>query len=1195
MNVLSWNCRGAVKRQFKSTFSRFRNKYKVSVAAILEPRVSGNKDVRIIKSLGFTNYSIVEAQGFSGGIWLMWNASDVKISCISKHEQYIHCWVEFSNMKGFFFTAVYVSPHEGKRRILWEELKHIGRTMEEPWLLSGDFNEITYAEEKRGGGIVDYSRCNQFTNVLDACGVLDLGGGGNRFTWRGPKFLHLNRVFKRLDRAVANEIWRASFEDADVLTLPRLFSDHCPILVRLEKEETDWRERPFRFLASWQYDPRFSPFLKANWNQAANLCDSLNSFTPALKDWNRDVFGFIQYKKNRIISRLDGIQKVSSSNNSKQLEKLESKLKDELSGILDQEEQLWHQKSRGNWIRDGDRNTRLYHTSTLIRRKRNKIIKLQDEAGHWISREEELIELARNFFLNLFKDEAINPVWVHTSNNWPDLKEDQLASLSLDVDLEEKYLREPDLIKEIDHTLLALIPKVEKPCLMKQFRPIAFCNFVYKGLNKILVNKIKPLLGSLISPNQVSFVPKRSVLEEVKFPANLIDAILGCVTSPCLEVLWNGARTPGFSSQRGIRQGDPISPYLFVLCMEKLTHLILDEVEAKRWRPMRAGKAGPLISHLMFADDVILFAEASMDQLESIAHCLEKFSLMSGQCVSVEKSCIFFSKNVAQETIDSITAVSGFKRVSSLGCYLGALMRHGRVKRDHYADTISRVQGRLQGWKSKCFSLAGRITLAKSVISAIPSFHMQNSMLPVHVCQEIERLQRNFIWGDSDVKKRAHYVSWEQLCLPKNCGGLGFLDLRRQNAAFMQKLAWKVMNDQNSLWVQVMLGKYGRNLNPNRALISKGTDSPLWKYICTARDNLSQHLEWVVGNGKETCFWTDLWGGWKRSLYELVVCKPPNDQLPLKVCDYVDPDTGEWRWYCLLNWLDPNTLNKLKGIRPPVNDVLDDRLNWLWSRPNMSFVRNAYCYMSDFSVGKDKIWAAIWRWKGPYRITVFIWLACLNKIPVRTMTGQWSGGDLGCPTCYYSHETVLHVLRDCRVARQGSMSSVNACVVSGGILNSELAGKHKSACGGLAVSSSGEWKGGFSANLGTVSVLEAKLWGVYHGLKMAGDLCYTKVWMGCDSKEAILCLEEDSEICGFTSLICKIRSIAQDFDQLQLEFIPRKSNDCADFLAKLGFSCKGEELMFFSSPPVDILPYWLELCSNMLMEQLSLYMHNPSV
>ncbi|XP_061351869.1 uncharacterized protein LOC133296831 [Gastrolobium bilobum] len=580
MNLMTWNCRGAGKKQFKSTFRRFRKKYKVGVAAILEPRVSGDIALKIIRSLEYPSYIISEANGFAGGVWIVWDPNEVRVTLLKKQEQFIHCWVEFPGKEGFFWTAVYASPKEERRRMFWEDLKLIGRTMDSPWMLSGDFNEISSTSEKKG-------------------------------------------VFKRLDRAVANDAWRACFEEASVLNLPRIFSDHCPVLVRIHKEDQCWRERPFRFMAIWKNDSRFNSFIRTNWDTSSKLLDSLTSFTPAVRSWNKKVFGFTHYRKNRVIARLDGIQRQMSLRNNYHLEELEANLNKELADILEQEEQIWFLKSRGDWIKEGDRNTKYYHTCTLIRRKRNKIIKLQNHGGGWISGEEELIDLARNFFINLFTDDLVESGWSQTSCSWPAIREEHRNLLSLDISLEDVknaffqmaplkapgpdgypalfyhknwelikdqvfnsmqlYLSKPEEIKEINQTLFALIPKVERPCFMKQFRPIALCNTVYNGLSKILVNKIKPFIGELVYPYRWSFV--KAVLEEMELPGELIAAIMGCVTSSFIEVLWNGSRTQGFSPQRGLRQGDPLSPYLFVLCMEKLTHLIMDEVDKEGMAP----------------------------------------------------------------------------------------------------------------------------------------------------------------------------------------------------------------------------------------------------------------------------------------------------------------------------------------------------------------------------------------------------------------------------------------------------------------------------------------------------------------------------------------------------------------------------------------------------------------------------------
>ncbi|CAN1320575.1 LINE-1 reverse transcriptase homolog [Linum perenne] len=234
-------------------------------------------------------------------------------------------------------------------------------------------------------------------------------------------------------------------------------------------------------------------------------------------------------------------------------------------------------------------------------------------------------------------------------------------------DFVKRYFFDPSIIKEVNDTMLVLLPKVGVPERLAQFRPIGLCNVVYKLVTKCLADRIQGCMTSLIHRTQSSFVPGRHItdiiiiLQEVVhsmlgmkgrkvqmilkidlakaydrvewsflndtllvvgFPKEFIDLTLACVTTASFQVLWNGGLTESFKPTRGLRQGCPLSPYLFTLCIERLSHLINAAVQEKRWKPIKIGKAGPMLSHLFFADDLILFGEATELQGLVVMDCL---------------------------------------------------------------------------------------------------------------------------------------------------------------------------------------------------------------------------------------------------------------------------------------------------------------------------------------------------------------------------------------------------------------------------------------------------------------------------------------------------------------------------------------------------------------------------------------------
>lgn len=175
---------------------------------------------------------------------------------------------------------------------------------------------------------------------------------------------------------------------------------------------------------------------------------------------------------------------------------------------------------------------------------------------------------------------------------------------------------------------------------------------------------------------------------------------MSCVTSTSFQIILNGDLSDSFNAHRGIRQGDPLSPYLFVLCMEKPSHLICTAVDIGRWKPFKASISGPAVSHLFFADDLVLFSEASNSQAKVLRKCIDAFCSLSGQSINYEKSMIYCSPNTRRRRARKISRIYGSPLTSDLGKYLGMPMIHSRITKHTYAGLIDKVQCRLASWKN---------------------------------------------------------------------------------------------------------------------------------------------------------------------------------------------------------------------------------------------------------------------------------------------------------------------------------------------------------------------------------------------------------------------------------------------------------------------------------------------------------------
>lgn len=163
------------------------------------------------------------------------------------------------------------------------------------------------------------------------------------------------------------------------------------------------------------------------------------------------------------------------------------------------------------------------------------------------------------------------------------------------------------------------------------------------------------------------------------------DLTLNCIRGQACRLLWNCEITDHIRPSRGPRQGDPISSYIFILCLERLSNWTHQQATEKRWVPVKASKSGSSITHLFFADDIHLFSEASKEQRELIQEDLQSFTHALDQKINFNKSNIFFSPNVSETEADMLSQLIEISQTNNLGKYLGFKLRHYSSNRNNLA------------------------------------------------------------------------------------------------------------------------------------------------------------------------------------------------------------------------------------------------------------------------------------------------------------------------------------------------------------------------------------------------------------------------------------------------------------------------------------------------------------------------------
>ena len=345
------------------------------------------------------------------------------------------------------------------------------------------------------------------------------------------------------------------------------------------------------------------------------------------------------------------------------------------------------------------------------------------------------------------------------------------------------------LPKGINSTILALMPKKKDSKTMKDYRPISCCNVIYKVISKILANRLKLILPKFISPNQSAFVKDRLLMENVLMASELVKSyhksavsarcaikigiskaydtvqcpfllsVLTALGFPGDYIIWidksfslasfsvqvNRELSGYLNSKRGLRQGCAFSPYLFVICMEVLSKL-LDRAATTRKFGYHPYCHDLKITHLCFADDLLIFSDGQRQSIDGILEVFKRFSEASGLHISMEKSTLYLAglrNDAKQEVLSHFTFAAGDLPIR----YLWLPLMTKQMTVHDYTPLIERIRTRISSWTACFLSFAGRLQLIASVIHRLTNFWISAFRLPRKCIQEIDRLCSTFLWS----------------------------------------------------------------------------------------------------------------------------------------------------------------------------------------------------------------------------------------------------------------------------------------------------------------------------------------------------------------------------------------------------------------------------------------------------------------
>ncbi|GJV69249.1 RNA-directed DNA polymerase, eukaryota [Tanacetum coccineum] len=881
-----------------------------------------------------------------------------------------------------FIDSIRAKHEEWKKQALWNSILLFMQQNPGMFIVFGDFN-VVRNEVERIGSRFNLASATDFNNFILEGRFWDVPLGGHSFTRitsNGEKLSKLDRFLKSEDIPNVIHSIQATVLDCHI-------SDYWPIV--LKQSKVDFGPIPFKLFNSWMLHSQFDVLV--------------NSIVNSRKQEQEEL----RQEINRIELNIEAGHAGSKEKSLRQ-----SKIR--RLGEIDKQEGMYiSQKAKIKWGIEGDDNTKYFH-GVLNRKRRSLAINGIMKDGIWLTEPSQIKDTFFYFFEEKFKKFEgiiVNRKSVHYNTLSVD------HNLILQSVISEQEIRDAiwacgsDKSPGPDGFSFAFYKKywdTLKPGVL------ALIGVQYKIIAKILANRLYRVIDSLISPEQTTFIRGRQILDGPLLVNELIDWykrkkitlmvfkidfekafdsvswdfifqilqfmgfgqlwiswIRGCLISSRASVLVNGSPSREFNLHRGLRQGDPLSPFLFILVMEGLTVPIKDVIDAGLFHGARIGTLQ--ISYLLFKDDVLIL---------------------------------------------------GCKSQSMPFVYLGLPVGMNMFRLKGWDPILDKFKNRLSKWKASMLSIDGRTTLVSSVLGALGIYYLSLFPMPVNIEKNLEAMRAKFFWGSTVDDKKIQWIKWKSVLTSKKYGGLGIGSLQALNLSLIQKWRWRYVHNHHALWVKVVSSIHGHS--NDGICFSKLHKNSMWARIINSVKAMHEkgiilhsNMRRKLNNGVSIKFWHDIWIGdcsLKTRFPRLF--RLDTDPHCLVRDQWIN---GSWVW----SWSRLITRGSLYSQIQALYDLLHnsrvcdtpDVWEWTIGGSNSFSVKETRIHIDNIILPDVHI-PTRWIRYIPKKVNVMIWRALRDRLPTRWNISR-KGIELFsllCPICNQCPEHIDHILWNCPLA-----------------------------------------------------------------------------------------------------------------------------------------------------------------------------------